>query len=304
MFSGGMTPTHRKWLRRGLVAASPLLGGCFCGGGDCGTQRTVSWNGRLPDGGELTDAGLIEEHCSELCGKTESGISFNRCAIVADGGALDCHFQCVGGRAPPGLEGLSHADHTAGSWLARLAELEAAAVHAFSHLADELDTHHLSRFAEHALVAATEEVHHAQLATRLALKQGWCPQPLRLHATQMRTLEEVALDNAAEGCGRELFGAALNLHQARTAEDRDVATAMTSIARDELAHARFSFELANELMPKLTVAGRGRVREAQELALARLGADTVPDGSRRSLGLMDAEQSGALAKRLLDTQRL
>lgn len=79
---------------------------------------------------------------------------------------------------------------------------------------------------------------------------------------------------------------------------------MAGIAGDELQHARFSFELAQSLAPKLSVAQRRRMRAAQEQALQRLGDDEVPSGLQHQLGLMTGKQLHRTARQLLETSRL
>jgi hypothetical protein len=222
-----------------------------------------------------------------------------------DAGLVSCAGSCVGGRAAPGMTTLSKVDGSAGSWVSRMAELEASAVHAFSQLSDELRAHGLEEFAFHALTAAQQEVRHATEVTRLALHLGHCPRRNAILRTPLRSLEEVAIDNAGEGCGRELLGALINVHQARTATDPLVRQTMSAIAADEMMHARFSFELAGTLMPRLTPAARRRAREAQELRFELLAADSEPrEAVRVTLGLMDETQRRETARRLLETSRL
>ncbi len=288
----------KTWLRRGLIAGAPFLMNCGSStGGNCGTHRVITFNEALPDAGSW-DGGFSFQNCNALCSSTTE-----TCSLL-DAGLLNCDRTCVGGRAPPGLFTLSNVDASPGSWVARMAELEGAAVYAFSHLADELQAHGLKQFALYALKAANQEVQHARAITRLALGMGHCPTQRPIVATPVRTLEQVAIDNAGEGCGRELFGALINAHQAQTASSDDVRATMATIAVDERAHADFSFELARALMPKLTLAQRRRAREAQHQALERLGNDDVPAVARGVLGLMDGEQLAAASRTLLQTTRL
>jgi len=140
--------------------------------------------------------------------------------------------------------------------------------------------------------------------TRLALRYGHCPQPLAMKPSEVRSLEALAVDNAGEGCGRELFGAVVNAHQARAAQDGEVAAAMAAIAGDEAEHAELSFALAEALMPRLSAAQRRSAREAQARVLESLGADEVHPAARGALGLMDGAQAGATARALLHRRRL
>lgn len=289
-----------KWVLRSVaVAGSPLLSGCwpFIGGGNCPHVTHVAWDGGLADGGLPSgDGGLDFATC-------EANDCFGTCAPF-DAGLLECRTPCVGGRAPPGLRALSGVDGSAGSWLSRMAELEQAAVRAFLHLSRELDAHGLPQHAAYALRAAGHEVRHARAVTKLALARGWMPRFGAIDDTPVRSLEEVALDNAAEGCGREAFGAAVNLHQAAHAADADVAAAFAGIAPEEVEHARFSSELARALMPRLTTAQRRRAREAQALALSRFADSAESQAAGRALGLMDEDRSRATAIAMLETARI
>jgi len=285
-----------------LAAGVPLFANCpaptTCGlmGGPSDTW-VEPWDGGLVDGGSVTNGQLDWASCQQVCSTA------NACVIL-DAGLVQCHLFCVGGRVPPGLVSLSGVDASPGSWLARMAELEAAAVHAFMHLATELDAHGLPRFAAEALRAAEHEVRHATSVTRLALRYGYCPRPLEMRTSELRSLEAIAIDNAGEGCGRELFGSVLNVHQARTATDPAIAEVMTEIAAEEAEHAELSFGLAAELMPRLTVAQRRRAREAQEVVLEVLAGDEIRPAARGPLGLMDQAQALATSRALLDQRRL
>ena len=58
------------------------------------------------------------------------------------------------------------------------------------------------------------------------------------------------------------------------------------------------------LMPKLSLAERRRVREAQERALTTLGDDELPGEAHVTLGLMGRAGLRATARQLLDTARI
>jgi hypothetical protein len=293
--------SRTNWLiRSAAVAGAPLISGCLpiVGGGNCPVIKDLPWDGGLADGGvpgQDLDGGLDFQTC-------EANGCYGECTPI-DAGVIQCTTYCVGGRAPPGLKGLSGVDGSTGSWLSRMAELEQAAVRAFMHLSRELDAHGLPKHAAYALEAAQHEVRHARAVTKLALDRGFLPRLAPIDETPLRSLEEVALDNAAEGCGREAFGAVVNAHQARAAEP-DIAAAFAPIAREEAQHARFSMELARALMPKLSSAQRHRVREAQERALSQLGENTLAPAARRALGLFDEAQSRSAARALLETARV
>lgn len=289
----------KQLVRWSLALTGPFLGACTnLFQGPCPPHVVVT----IPDG---VDAGIDERGiadpavCSSLCTENVSGW----CTLESPG-VLDCSNVCVGGRAPPGLKALSRVDGSVASWLARMAELEAAAVHAFIHLGRELDAHGLHDFADAARTSAAHEVRHADLIARLAMRHGVMPRPNVIHQSPIRSLAEIAIDNAGEGCGRELFGAMVNAHQAEHAKDRDVAMAMKSIASDETEHGRLSLSLAQTLMPKLDLATRRRAREAQAKVLASFTTESMPDSTTGALGLMDEARTAKTTRAILDQHRI
>lgn len=282
----------RSW----WLLAAPALGGCpfLC----FNPHRAVPWDGRNADGTPW-DGGAVEG-CFEIC--QDAGV-FSYACVPYDSTRLDCLAVNKGGRAPPGLVGLSSPGSSIGSVLAAAAEFEAASVHAFWQLAGELEAHGLP--GDGAREAAYDEVRHARDTTRLALSRGWLPPlPRVMPLAEPRSLEAIAIDNAYEGCGRELLGSVINAWQAEHAGDPQVRALMREIAPDEAQHAAFSVALAETLMPRLPVAARYRVREAQHRALESAGHDGLPETVRRQLGLLDADQAKAAAQRLLDTARI
>jgi hypothetical protein len=286
------------------LMGAPVLSGCNCGSTVSGCnppKTTVSWDSRLPDGSPWDGGTIAFDACAEIC--ADAGVQEGlRCNPVGQG-QLDCITALCLGRAPVGLLGLSAPGDTAASWLAASAELEAAAVHAFWQLAGELEAHGLP--GERARAAAYDEVRHARGTTKLALGLGQLPAVPRVAPLpEPRSLEEIAVDNGFEGCGRELFGATLNAWQAEHATDERVRALMREITPDERQHAAFSLSLAEVLMPRLTIAARRRVREAQERALATLGLEAGTEPVRRQLGLMDAQQARRTTERLLETARV
>lgn len=181
---------------------------------------------------------------------------------------------CVPGRRPAGLElcSLPERDALAG-YFARSAELEAASVHAFDALIAELRAHGApASLLERAAQAGRDEVRHARDVARLARSFGGRVQPPRVARVAPRSLEEVALENAVEGCVRETYGALIAAHQARRAADRRVRALYARIARDETRHAALSLDVAAWAAPRLSAAARQRVDAASRRALAALHA--------------------------------
>jgi hypothetical protein len=176
------------------------------------------------------------------------------------------------GRHPAGIVASDFSDlHGAAGYLARMAHYEAASVTAFLHLAQELeDLQAPLELVDQARHAARDETIHAHAVAALARKRGTVPPSPRLQPPPLRTLEEVALDNAAEGCVREAFGALVGLYQSAHATASDVRQTMQLVAKDEIAHAALSFELHEHFVSRLDGPARARVEAGRERAFAAL----------------------------------
>ncbi len=206
---------------------------------------------------------------------------------------------CVG-RLPPGLVALPQPaaeTDAAAAWLARIAHLEASAVHAFAALARELEVHG----APPTLIAAArsaqaDEVRHAELVGGLARRLGAEVAPAVVEEVPVRSLEAIALDNAAEGLCRETWGAVVGRWQAAHAELPEVRALMAEIAEDELRHAEFSRALHTWLESQLDRASLDRAEQARRQAWARMLAGVRPaNATSRALGL----PTGAVAEAML-----
>lgn len=180
---------------------------------------------------------------------------------------------CVG-RLAPGLCSLPEQAAAVGAWLANAAHMEAVAARAFTVLAAEL-THHGAPVAlvEAAHRAADDEVRHAQHMAALAARYGYEMPAVELRDTPVRSLRELAIDNAAEGLGREVWGSLLALWQSQHAADPHVRAAMARIALDEVGHAELSRALHAWLLPQLSPADQDQVHAAKQRAWASIEAD-------------------------------
>lgn len=211
---------------------------------------------------------------------------------------------CVG-RRPAGLceDSGAAALTPVGEYFGEIARLEAAAIPAFEQLAAELVAHgapgHLILAAKRA---AADEVRHARMTGALARRFGGSVRTARVALPPLRSLEEVARENAAEGCVRETFGAVIGVWQARTAQDPAVARAMEVISRDELRHAALSWQVAAWADAQLDAEARRRVRSARDEAVAELAAslyaEPLPDVVR-----MAGVPTAAKATELLEGMR-
>ena len=209
---------------------------------------------------------------------------------------------CIG-RLPPGLltlpsipEDRSESDAVA-DWLGRVAHLEASAVHAFACLARELEHHGApATLIAAAREAQADEVRHAERVGALARNLGGTVAPVELDEVAVRSLEEIAIDNAEEGLVRETWGAVVGSWQAEHAELAEVRALMAEIADDELRHAEFSRALHTWLESTLDAAVMGRAEHARAKAWRRMIAAVRPvNATSRALGL----PAGAVAEAML-----
>jgi hypothetical protein len=197
------------------------------------------------------------------------------------------------GRRPEGLasRGGEGVDGVA-RWYAEATHMEAASVPAFERLAAELAALGApARLVRAARAASRDEVRHATVMARLGARIGATATEVVVDAVPARLLDAIAIENAVEGCVNEGFAAILCEHQARTATDPALRDAMTSIARDEQAHAGLAFAIADWLGSSDEIASAVEhalralpdlaAREATRFAAdaAELGLPT-PDGAR------------------------
>jgi hypothetical protein len=211
---------------------------------------------------------------------------------------------CQTGRRPEGL-GVSEARHAGDArerYLAEMAWLEAASVPAFERLTRELEAHGAPRRLRDASRRAVgDEVRHAREVGAFAARAGAAVGVPRVAPLGVRSLEEIAIENAIEGCVRETFGAAVAAVQAARAGDDRFRAAMKGIARDEARHAQLSWEVATWLDEKLDDVARRRVKEARDRAADDLLRETSiePDAVlARELGVPTSSEAVAMVRSL------
>lgn len=186
-----------------------------------------------------------------------------------------------------------------GAYFARMAYFEAAAVHAFATLLDELAAHDLPAELRRDLERARQdEVRHARMMTTLARRHGHEPEVPTLAPCAPRSLEAIALENAVEGCVRETYGAVVGLYQARHAQRASVRKAMRALAEDELFHADLSWRLGAWLEAQLDDDARARVRHARDEAIAAQRNQLHSTPSIDTLGLPTPEIALAMHEQL------
>lgn len=210
------------------------------------------------------------------------------------------------GRRPEGLQEVDRAHVNAlADWFARAAELEAASVHAFEILRDEL-THHGApkRLLRACDRARRDEVRHTTMMAKLARRFGAEPKSPLVERRPIRSLRAIAIENAVEGCVRETYGALEAAVSAARATDRVVARTMKVIARDEARHAELSWEILAWSRSRLSPADRAAVEDAMRAEAAGLEADLTRGNApvlEQVAGLPSPLQARAALAALHDT---
>ena len=240
-----------------------------CGADDdnsTGEASGTGWRVSVQSGFACGEGTKLEAHVLAVTGAGD--VSVESTTVLERGSS-----NCAVGRRPHGLvsKGASAVPRTLGELFAEQAHLEAASVDAFAQLETELVRHG----APHSLVrrvrrAGTDEIRHAVTTTGLAARFGATVVEPQLMATAPRTLFELALDNAVEGCVRETYGALVAEVQARRARDLEIARALRTIATEETMHAALSWDLAAWFESELDERELAELREVQRAAVASL----------------------------------
>jgi hypothetical protein len=225
----------RTFIARAILAALPLgLGNPARAASSCTLV--------IPDGGVPPGQQLSAQYCTQVCGHTEC----SRVPLDGGDGVQCCYYTTTCGRRTDGVAmPEAHGANAVGAFFAGAAQLEAASVPAFARLARELRAHG----APPSLIARAErarrdEIRHARAMARLAQRFGGEPRAIAEAALPVRSLAEIAVENAAEGCVRESLGALVAEWQARFAADARVRSAMKRIAADEREHAELAWDVA------------------------------------------------------------
>jgi len=189
--------------------------------------------------------------------------------------------DCAGGRSTEGIEvaGMPAQEPSFGAWLGRMATLEAESIPAFRRLAHELAALGAPRkLRRKASRSRRDEMRHARTITSLARRHGGEPAKV-MNANQtltLRSLEEVALENAVEGCIRETYGAWHAFAQSRESSDPEFRAIMRRIAEDEMRHAELAWEIHGWAMKRLNRDQRDRITNVMRLTWQELVA-RVPE---------------------------
>lgn len=247
-----------------------------------------------------------ELDCNTICAGNPMGGSFASCypsSVDAGAAVIQCTYCAVGRRVDDFAPAPCTGDDTVGRYFASVAQLEAASVVAFERLASELAAYGApAHLIADARVAADDERRHARDTRALAQLRGAAVPRLPKLSSEVRSLREMAVDNATEGCVRETFGALVATWQAANARDARVARAMDVIARDETRHGALSWSVAAWLDGVLTAEDRAEVARARDAAteglLAELAAP-IDAALIRDAGMPDPATALSLARAML-----
>ncbi|MEP7122241.1 MAG: ferritin-like domain-containing protein [Byssovorax sp.] len=249
----------------------------------------------------LPAAGAFHTACDPYCaGDGTHATAFGCTNKPGTSDVVVCTCDSTG-RRPAGLVAGPSAPCSSeiGAYFAGMARLEAASVDAFRALHAELHLHHAPRALRRAAAsAARDEIRHARTTARLAGRFGAAPQPVTITPPIARTLEQVAEENAVEGCVRETFGALVASFQATSSRDPAVRSAMARIARDEARHAALAWRVARWADGHLGPDARRRVAEARRAAAQKLlESQGEPD---RELARLAGVPTAATARRMAE----
>lgn len=265
--------------------------------------------------GELYEGAIVLEDidCFALCNERgDVGIGLDCTLEVSESEESDytltCEGEniCVGGRTH---ETITTEERGAGpdpiaAWLAQTAHDEAASIHAFVTLAEELAQHGAPvELRTRVLQAAKDEVRHTKAIASLARQRGGVIPRVQTRPAHKRSLEALATENAVEACVHETWAALQAWHQAAHAVDPEIRATMRQIAIDETGHAELGRDLHRWFTTQLDDAAVARVEAAKQAAIANLanalGAMKGPGAT--ALGLPSASETEALIANMRST---
>jgi hypothetical protein len=223
--------------------------------------------------------------------RPDGTVADTKLAWIAEQPMQERRHNC--GRRPEGWVDDATADGT-GAELAAMAELEAASIPAFERLARELAHHGApARMVRRARAAMRDEIRHARTMTALARSYGAEPRAIDVPALPVRSLAEIARENAIEGCVREAYGALIATHQAACAAP-ELRDAFARIAVDERRHAALAEEVHAWLTLQLDRVTCDELARARSDAQVELRGQLVTAPSNDVLGLPPPARAIAL----------
>jgi hypothetical protein len=263
---------------------------------DCTRAREVGGEGGSAEwvlGG--ADSGGIGNECEYEV--------FVACKMTHD---LTCEGRRHESWRPSAASRAGGAGTDAGAWYARAAANEAGSVRSFRALARELrGTAIGKRFAGRFRRAARDEIRHARVMRGEALRRGSEPARHDFAPESARSLAELALENAREGCVLETWAALLAHVQARSAPTARARRQFRRIAEDETRHAELAWDLHRHLSDALDERGRAELEASLLRFLDAFAGETVDSclHSTSEIGLPAPELERALRGRLASALR-
>ena len=297
-----------RWLRRAALSAIPIAGLSGCGS-QC--DRPDYDSSFFVDGGVPWTSGSQHSasECVPYCGSGARDVCFTTeitGCTAASQSTVTCHnhytycAQSPCGRLPPGLKQVANREQPSlvAAHVADAVRLEGAAVMAFQTVERELIAHDApAHLVARARSARRDEMRHHAAMSRLAARFGARASAIEVECLQIRTMLELGIENAAEGCVREIYGAAVAAFQGEWAQDRPIRRAMRVIARDEAEHASLGWAIDAWVRPRLQPGERALVEDARQEAGERLLSQArlpVSLELTTTLGLPDAAASAQL----------
>lgn len=212
----------------------------------------------------------------------------------------------IGGRMPAGAhiqtQEANEIPSVLGAYFSDMAAMETAAVTAFRYLTRELEAYQApDELIQMARLAVDEEIDHAEMAGLLSQAYRTPVPEIKVDDFQLRSLFEIALENAVEGCVNETFAAACGIWQHEHAEHEAFRAVMGRVAEEESGHADLSWKIHHWVMPQLSKVEQQHIYQAQQEAVAGLENSFKVENDqvlRLAVGLPDVADAARLIREL------
>jgi hypothetical protein len=189
-----------------------------------------------------------------------------------------------------------------GQYLADMTAMETAAITAFYNLSLELEAYDApADLIARARQAVLEETRHSEMAALLAASFDAEMPEVTVDDFCLRSLYEIAIENAVEGCVNETFAAACGLWQSEYAQLYVFRKVIGHITEEEMGHAALSWEIHQWIMPQLSEAQQEQIRLAQAEAVDSLVSDFKQESNpvlQQAFGLPTKDDAARLFTQL------